>query len=161
MHLHLSTMGVHGPWRLEEGVESLGTGVTDCCELPCGCWEWKVGPLESALGRSHLGRSAFTCSAATLALGLNSCSSCLRSQLGITGLHPRAWLRSAGNQPRTTCFVGKGHLWRGSGTWEMEPVNEETKVSCNGHEPQTVHTLSVKPGLMSEVFLSHTVTKTS
>lgn len=32
----------HGPevfWKPEEGVRSLVTGVTDGCELPCGCWE--------------------------------------------------------------------------------------------------------------------------
>jgi hypothetical protein len=23
----------------------LGTGVTDGCELPCGCWELNLGPL--------------------------------------------------------------------------------------------------------------------
>jgi len=26
--------------------ESPGTGVTDSCELTCGCWELKPGPLE-------------------------------------------------------------------------------------------------------------------
>jgi hypothetical protein len=29
-----------------EGVGSLGTGVTDSYELPCGCWELNLGPLE-------------------------------------------------------------------------------------------------------------------
>ena len=29
-----------------EGVRSLGTRVTDCCELPPGCWELNPGPLE-------------------------------------------------------------------------------------------------------------------
>jgi hypothetical protein len=29
-----------------EGVRSLGTRVTDSCELPCGCWEFNPGPLE-------------------------------------------------------------------------------------------------------------------
>ena len=29
-----------------EGVIFPGTGVTDGCELPCGCWELKVGSLE-------------------------------------------------------------------------------------------------------------------
>ena len=32
--------------RPEEGIRSLGTGVTDGCELPCGCWEWNPGPLQ-------------------------------------------------------------------------------------------------------------------
>ena len=31
---------------LWEGVGSRGTGVTDSCELPCGCWESIPGPLE-------------------------------------------------------------------------------------------------------------------
>ena len=31
---------------LYEGARSSGTGVTDCCELPCGCWELNKGPLE-------------------------------------------------------------------------------------------------------------------
>lgn len=30
--------------RSEEGIVSPETGVTDCCVLPCGCWEW--GPLQ-------------------------------------------------------------------------------------------------------------------
>jgi hypothetical protein len=29
-----------------KGVRSSGTGVTDRCELPCGCWELNLGPLE-------------------------------------------------------------------------------------------------------------------
>ena len=29
-----------------EGVESPGTGVTESCELPCGCWDLNPGPLE-------------------------------------------------------------------------------------------------------------------
>jgi hypothetical protein len=29
-----------------EGVVSPGTGVTDSCGLPCGCWELNPGPLE-------------------------------------------------------------------------------------------------------------------
>ena len=28
------------------GVKVFGTGVTDSCELPCGCWELNPGPLE-------------------------------------------------------------------------------------------------------------------
>ena len=29
-----------------EGVGSPGIGVTDSCELSCGCWELNLGPLE-------------------------------------------------------------------------------------------------------------------
>ena len=29
-----------------EAIRSLGTGVTDSCEQPCGCWELNLGPLE-------------------------------------------------------------------------------------------------------------------
>ena len=32
--------------RTEEEVRSPRTGVTDSCELPCGCWELNPGPLE-------------------------------------------------------------------------------------------------------------------
>ena len=32
--------------RPEEGVGSPGTGITDGCEPPCGCWESNPGPLE-------------------------------------------------------------------------------------------------------------------
>jgi len=32
-----------------KGVRSPGTGVTDRCELPCGCWELNLGPLEEQL----------------------------------------------------------------------------------------------------------------
>ena len=36
-------------WRPQEGVRCPGTGVTDGCELPCGCWELNPGPLEKLL----------------------------------------------------------------------------------------------------------------
>ena len=29
-----------------EGIRSPGTGIIDSYELPCGCWELKLGPLE-------------------------------------------------------------------------------------------------------------------
>ena len=28
------------------GVRSPGTGITDSCELPCGCWQLNAGPLQ-------------------------------------------------------------------------------------------------------------------
>lgn len=31
---------------LEEGIRSLGTRVTDDCEIQCGCWELNEVPLE-------------------------------------------------------------------------------------------------------------------
>ena len=31
------------------GVRTPGTGVTDSCELSCGCWELNPGPLEEQL----------------------------------------------------------------------------------------------------------------
>ncbi|ERE74288.1 E3 ubiquitin-protein ligase [Cricetulus griseus] len=34
----------------QEAVGSSGTGVTDSCELPCGCWELNPGPLEEEPG---------------------------------------------------------------------------------------------------------------
>lgn len=30
----------------EDSIGSLGTGISDDCELPCGFWESKLGPLE-------------------------------------------------------------------------------------------------------------------
>jgi hypothetical protein len=32
--------------KTEEGTGSPGTGVADGCELPCGCWESNLSPLE-------------------------------------------------------------------------------------------------------------------
>ena len=32
--------------RSEESVRSSGTGATDSCEPPYGCWELNLGPLE-------------------------------------------------------------------------------------------------------------------
>ena len=29
-----------------KGVQSHGTGATDSCKLPCGCWDLNPGPLE-------------------------------------------------------------------------------------------------------------------
>jgi hypothetical protein len=40
------------PWcfiHLCEGVKSSGTGITNSWELPCGCWELNLGPLEEQL----------------------------------------------------------------------------------------------------------------
>lgn len=34
------------PQESEEGVRSLGTGVTDDCEPPHWCWELNPGPLQ-------------------------------------------------------------------------------------------------------------------
>ena len=31
---------------MSESVGSSGTGITDSCELPCGCWELNLGPLQ-------------------------------------------------------------------------------------------------------------------
>jgi hypothetical protein len=36
-------LGAHGGQR---EFRSSGTGVTDGCKLPCGCWELNPGPLE-------------------------------------------------------------------------------------------------------------------
>ncbi|ERE77141.1 E3 ubiquitin-protein ligase [Cricetulus griseus] len=44
-----------------KGVRSPGTGVTDSCELPCGCWELNRGPLEELPVDRHLG--CFQCGA--------------------------------------------------------------------------------------------------
>lgn len=54
---YLCTTRVHLLWRPEEGVRSCGTGVTDSCEPPCGCWESNSSPLQKQsvlLMSSHL-----------------------------------------------------------------------------------------------------------
>lgn len=33
-------------WGPEEGIRSLGIGVTDGCKPPCGCWKLNLGSLE-------------------------------------------------------------------------------------------------------------------
>jgi hypothetical protein len=40
------TTCVQYPWRLKEDVGSSGTGVTDNCELPCGCWDSNPDSLK-------------------------------------------------------------------------------------------------------------------
>jgi hypothetical protein len=35
--------------HLCEGVGSPGNGVTDSCELPCGCWEMNLSPMDEQL----------------------------------------------------------------------------------------------------------------
>ena len=42
-------MGVCVGEGLVEGIMSFGTGVTDICELPYGCWELNPCPLEEQL----------------------------------------------------------------------------------------------------------------
>ena len=37
---------VFAPQKAENGVRSPGTGVTDDCEPPCGCWESKPEALQ-------------------------------------------------------------------------------------------------------------------
>ena len=37
---------VQCPLTPEESVRFLGTGGTDSCVLPCGCWELEPSPLE-------------------------------------------------------------------------------------------------------------------
>ena len=33
-------------WRPDEGTGSPGTGITDSCDLSCGCLELNLGPLK-------------------------------------------------------------------------------------------------------------------
>ena len=42
----LCTTCMQCPLQVEESVGSPGTGVTDSCEQPRGCWELKPCPLE-------------------------------------------------------------------------------------------------------------------
>jgi hypothetical protein len=43
---HLYTMHDWYPQRLEDGIVSLKTEVTDSCEQQCGCWELNTSALE-------------------------------------------------------------------------------------------------------------------
>jgi hypothetical protein len=45
-YIYIWTECIQCPQRPEEGVRSLGTGVRDSYELPCGCWELNLGPPE-------------------------------------------------------------------------------------------------------------------
>jgi len=86
---------------LFEGVRSPGTGATDSCELPCGCWELNPGPLEE--------HPVLNCWAISAALNVN---------LQISEMRP--WLPYAVVFPLTTlnhlrvryffCFCGKNAL---------------------------------------------------
>ena len=47
LHACLCTMYAPGAHRVQkEGVRSPGTGITDGCEPPHGCWKLNLGPLE-------------------------------------------------------------------------------------------------------------------
>jgi hypothetical protein len=52
MGVLLSCVSVHlhawYPRRLEEVIESPGTGVPESCDLTYGFWEWNAGSLESS-----------------------------------------------------------------------------------------------------------------
>ena len=45
LKIYLTLFYVH--WC--EDIRSPGTEVTDSCELPCGCWELNLGPLQGQL----------------------------------------------------------------------------------------------------------------
>ena len=44
MSVHRCVSGACGDQKRVMG--SSGTGVADNCELPCGCWEANLGPLQ-------------------------------------------------------------------------------------------------------------------
>lgn len=46
--VHIKVWNVHAgcTWKPEEGVRSSGTEVTGGFQLPYGCWEHNVSPLE-------------------------------------------------------------------------------------------------------------------
>ena len=46
LHACFCTTGLKFQKRLEEGIRSPGSGVTDGCEPPCGYGELNPGPLE-------------------------------------------------------------------------------------------------------------------
>ena len=62
---HFACMSTWYRQKLEEGVRPPGNGVTDSCELPCGCWESNPHPLEEQpllLTVSHLPEPLFVSS---------------------------------------------------------------------------------------------------
>ena len=46
LHMYYTTF-MQCPKMQEEAIVSPGTGVTDSCELSCGCWKLNLGPLEA------------------------------------------------------------------------------------------------------------------
>ena len=46
MYVCPGMVNVWFPERPEEGIKSVGNGITDSCEPLCGCWEWNPGPLR-------------------------------------------------------------------------------------------------------------------
>jgi hypothetical protein len=46
LHVWLCTTCMQCLQKPEGGARSLGTEVTDSCELPSGCWESSLSPLE-------------------------------------------------------------------------------------------------------------------
>lgn len=48
--MYVPHMCVWCPWKPEEGVRTLGTGITDGCEPLCGCREPKLCSLEEQQG---------------------------------------------------------------------------------------------------------------
>lgn len=46
IHIYEHCMNIWDLLRPEEGVESVGTGITDSCEPSCGCWGLNTGSLQ-------------------------------------------------------------------------------------------------------------------
>ena len=46
LSMYLCTVCMQCPQRPAEGIRYTRTGVTDSCELLCGCWEWNPGPQK-------------------------------------------------------------------------------------------------------------------
>ena len=46
LYVCLCTMGMQYPQKPEEGIRFPGTGITEGCELLCGCWGLNLGSLE-------------------------------------------------------------------------------------------------------------------
>lgn len=49
-------------WRQEEGIRFLGTGITDGCKLPCGCWKLKLDSATSVLSYKFISSPIFVTS---------------------------------------------------------------------------------------------------
>lgn len=46
MYIYICTMYIQYWQKLEEDIRTPGTGVTDVCEPPCGCWDLTTSHLS-------------------------------------------------------------------------------------------------------------------
>lgn len=57
----LCTTCVQCSWQPAGGTEFPGTGTTDSCKLPCGCWDLNVDPVEEQWSLTTKGAGLSLC----------------------------------------------------------------------------------------------------